>query len=209
MRATIRNPWAASLLLGALMAGLLVTPALAGARGNGPGVPQTDGVAARILASVVVRRPDGRIRLASSGVDGQVSTYTGPWLGSHIYNANGAGQAAIPTRGPGIAGEFFTFDVSIQNNGNRTDRFKVKATGAADGWTVTYSRGATNITRSVVAGTFETPSLAPGASYGFSARIPIVSGIQSNSVYRLVTIRSAADPTKLDAVKFGLRYCGC
>ena len=75
MRTTIRNPWAASLLLGAVMAGFLVTPALAAAR----------------------YQPDGLIRMATAGVLGYppYTTYHGPWLGYHIYNATGAHQTAI------------------------------------------------------------------------------------------------------------------
>jgi hypothetical protein len=180
MRTTIRNPWAASLLLGALAAGLLVTPALAAAR----------------------FQPDGLIRFGPSGdAGGQTSGYQGPWLGNHIYNANGAGQTTIwPPFGTSmLAGTYFTFDISIRNAGTGADRFKVKATGAATrSWIVTYSRGTTSITSAVVAGTYRTPLLAPGATYVIHAKIYGV-------VTRLVTIRSIADPTKLDAVKFGLR----
>ena len=208
MRTTIRNPWAAPLLLGALLVGLVATPALAAAPINGTAAYGRGSGTERILASVVVRRPDGRIRLGSTGVDGgQVSTYHGPWLGNRIYYATGAGQAAILPQRAAVVGSFVTFDISIQNNGNRTDRFKVKATGAADGWTVTYSRGATNITSAVVAGTYRTPSLAPGATYLIHAKVTLNSvGSASVSVVRLVTIRSVSNPTKIDAVKFGFLW---
>ncbi len=74
---------------------------------------------------------------------------------------------------------------------------------------MTYSRGTTNITSAVVAGTYRTASLAPGATYLIRARITIKgSGI---GVTRLVTIRSVADTTKIDAVKFAYKpmACGC
>ena len=189
MRATIRSPWAASLLLGAVMAALFVTPALAAAR----------------------FQPDGLIRQATQGapaVPPVLNTYHGPWLGNNIYNATGAHQTAVVTGGgTALLGIYYTFGISIQNDGSATDRFRVKATGAPSAWVVTYSRGTTNITSAVVAGTYRTPSLAPGATYLISARITLPqSSNLSFSVARLVTIRSVGDPTKLDAVKFGLKW---
>jgi hypothetical protein len=191
MRTTIRNPWAASLLLGAVMAALLVTPALAAAR----------------------YQPDGLIRMATSGCSGCPShTSHGPWLGNNIYNATGAHQSAVLVfSGAFLSGEYFTFDISIRNAGSAADRFKVKATGAPSAYVVTYSRGTTNITSAVVAGTYRTPSLAPGATYLIHARMTVNprSNLSGNS--RLVTIRSVANSTKLDAVKFGIlqKPCGC
>ena len=185
MRATIRTPWAASLLLGAVMAGLLVTPALAGAR----------------------YQPDGLIRVATQGAPAvPLYTYHGPWLGNNIYNATGAHQTAVEACvcSTFAFGWFFTFDISIQNDGSAVDRYMVKATGAAtSAWTVTYSRGSTNITSAVVAGTYRTSLLAPGATYLIHAKI-VITGY--GSVTRLVTIRSVANSTKLDAVKFGFRW---
>jgi hypothetical protein len=176
MRTTIRNRWAASLLLGAVMAGLIVTPTFAAAR----------------------YQPDGLIRMATAGVLGYppYTTYHGPFLGNNIYNATGAHQTAIFTDIGSTGPSFLTFDISIQNDGSAADRFTVKATGAASASVVTYSRGTTNITSAVVAGTYRTPSLAPGATYLIHAKIYGV-------VTRLVTIRSIANSTKVDAVKFG------
>lgn len=189
MRATIRSPWAASLLLGALMAGFFVTPAVAAAR----------------------YQPDGLIRQATSGAPGGafLHTYHGPWLGNNIDNATGAHQTAVEVAmGSTMAlGTYYTFDISIQNDGSATDRFRVRATGAPSAWVVKYSRGTTNITSAVVAGTYRTPSLAPGATYLIRARITLPqSSNLSFSVARLVTIRSVGDPTKLDAVKFGFKW---
>ena len=191
MRATIRSPWAASLLLGAVMAGLVVTPAFAAAR----------------------YQPDGLVRMATSGVPGAppYTTYHGAWLGNNIDTATGAHQSAVTAVLPAGATAgyyFFTFDISIQNDGSAADRFTVKATGARSAWVVTYSRGTTNITSAVVAGTYRTPSLAPGATYLTHAKIVnnFSVNVLSYSVARLVTIRSIASSTKLDAVKFGVLW---
>ena len=182
MRATIRTPLAASLLLGAVMAGLIVTPALAAAR----------------------YQPDGLIRIATGGVLGYppYTTFHGPWLGNNIYNSTGAHQSAVYVDSGSTGPSFLTFDISIQNDGSAADRFTVKATGARSAWVVTYARGTTNITSAVVAGTYRTPSLAPGATYLIHAKIVN----QSPSFTRLVTIRSVTSSTKLDAVKFGFLW---
>jgi hypothetical protein len=133
-----------------------------------------------------------------------LTVFHGPWLGNNIYNATGAHQTAVEVAiGSAMAlGTYYTFGISIQNDGSATDRFRVKATGAPSAWVVTYSRGTTNITSAVVAGTYRTPSLAPGATYLIHAKI----ASQSPSVARLVTIRSVANSTKLDAVKFGFLW---
>jgi hypothetical protein len=147
--------------------------------------------------------------MATEGVSGPGgSTYTnhGPRLGNNIYNATGAHQSAVITDIGSTGPSFYTWGISIQNDGSAADRFKVKATGAASAWTVTYSRGTTNITSAVVAGTYRTPSLAPGATYLIHAKIVINYNPNPNlsgSVTRLVTIRSVTSSTKLDAVKFG------
>lgn len=136
----------------------------------------------------------------------ELNASQGPLLGNNIYNATGAGQQAIRENAGSaeVEGAYYTFVISIQNDGNRADSFRVKATGAASkAWIVTYARGATNITPAVVAGTFQTPSLAPGATYLIKAKISINMG---GNITRLVTIRSVADPTKIDAVKFTYRW---
>lgn len=159
-------------------------------------------------ASVVVRKPDGRIRLGTHGYPGKTTSYRATYVGNNVYNKTGARQRATVESFNLLEGTFFTFDISIQNDGTRADRFKVKATGAATGgWTVTYFHGTTNITSAIVAGTFRTASLAPGATYAIRAKITQGGG----NMTRLVTIRSVADAAKVDAVVFAYKKipCGC
>ena len=156
----------------------------------------------------VARKPDGRIRLGTHGYPGKTTSYYAAFVGNNIYNTTGSRQKATVESFNLLEGAFFTFDISIQNDRTRADRFKVKATGAATGgWKVAYFRGTTNITSAVVAGTFRTASLAPGATYLIVARITKGSG----NMTRLVTIRSVANTTKADAVMFGYKEgaCGC
>jgi hypothetical protein len=157
----------------------------------------------------VARKPDGRIRLGTHGYPGETTSYHAAFVGNNIYNTTGAHQTATVENFNELEGAFYTFDISIQNDRTKADRFKVKAAGAATrgGWKVAYFHGTTNITAAVVAGTFRTASLAPGASYLIVAKL--TQGSQTTT--RLVTIRSVADPTKVDAVKFGYKEipCGC
>ena len=97
MRRTIRSRWAASgLLLSALMAALMASPALAasashfrlgGGHGAAAGIPD----ARSALQAVVAHRPDGRIQLGSYGsAYGETAARRGPLVGNNVYNASGA-----------------------------------------------------------------------------------------------------------------------
>jgi hypothetical protein len=141
--------------------------------------------------SATTRKPDGRIRLGTSGA----------YIGDNIYNATGASQSKT---GSAKANRTITFQLSIQNDGaGSSDAFKLKATGAATSkFTVKYLKGSTDITAAVVAGTYTTAALAPGATVTITAKVTVkASSAVGNSVTRLVTITSVGDGTKKDAVK--------
>ena len=137
-----------------------------------------------------VRKPDGRIRLG-----------TGAFAGNDVYNATGVGQSKT---GSARRGATISFGISVQNDGSGLDSFTLKASGAiTSAYTVNYFRGATDITAAVVAGTYTTTSLAPGATYLITAKVKVKSTAAVGSkVTRLVTISSVGDGTKKDAVKF-------
>jgi hypothetical protein len=207
-----------SLLLITLTAAFVATPALAvsggdrnpGTRNTGASVPQVAESAERsALQSLIVRKPDGRIRLSATGYPGKIKPQSGPFVGNNVYNTTGVRQTATEAwYGTSFPGSYYIFDISIQNDGTRADRFRVKATGAATtGWAIKYFRGTTNITLAVKAGTYQTGSLAPGATYLITAKLTFPGG----DISRLVTITSTADATRKDAVKFALKYaaCGC
>jgi hypothetical protein len=156
---------------------------------NAAGIPTADYVAKWGQASAAVRQPDGRIRLG-----------TGPFVGNDIYNATGKDQKRT---GSAARGSTITFRLSVQNDGTGTDSFKLKATGAAaSGYRVKYLDGTIDITGAVEAGNYATPSLAPGASRLITIKVKVKQGAAAGSrVTRVVTISSAADPTRRDAVK--------
>jgi hypothetical protein len=145
-------------------------------------------------AAAVVRQPDGRIRLGTSGA----------FIGDNVYNTSGASQSKT---GSARKGKTVTFGISIQNDGTAADSFKVKATGSASSkYTVKYYAGTKDITAKVVAGTYRTASLAVGVAVLITAKVTIkTSAAKGSKVTRLVTITSAGDSSKKDAVKFVAR----
>ena len=159
-----------------------------GAFVNAAGIATADFVAKWALGSP--RKPDGRIRLGTSAL-----------VGNNIYNTTGVNQSRTGSATPGHS---VTFGISIQNDGTGADRFKVKATGTAlTGYVVKYFRGTTDISAAVVAGTYQTASLAPTATYLITATVTVKSGAAVGSnVTRLVTLTSIGNSTKKDAVKF-------
>lgn len=140
--------------------------------------------------SLVSPKPDGRIRKG-----------TGAYGGNNIYNLTGANQTKT---GSASVGHKITFGVSAQNDSAASDSLVLQATGAAaPAFSVTYFRGATDITSSIVAGTYTTPALAAGATFLITVKVLVkASAAPGSSVTRLVTISSATDSTKQDAVKF-------
>ena len=83
-------------------------------------------------------------------------THDGPFAGDDVYSATAAGETKTISVARGQAGTLY---VSIQNDGLFADAFKIKGTGAARGFTVSYFKGTTNVTAKVEAGTFSTGSL--------------------------------------------------
>ena len=157
---------------------------------NAAGIHAADYVARWGTGSAVVRKPDGRIRLGTSGA----------FAGDNVYNTTGAGQSKT---GSAKRGKTIIYQVSVQNDGSAADSFKLKATGAATSkFTVTYFKGMTNITAKVVAGTYSTGSLAAGATQTITVKVTVkATAAVGTSVTRPVTITSVGNSTRKDAVK--------
>ena len=126
-----------------------------------------------------------------------------PWVGNNIYNTTGTNQTAKATWIGSMVGfgEKFTFALKIQNDGTVSGRFKVKAPSSS--WKIKYFRGSTNITSSVVAGTYQTSSLPPGARIEITVQVDLDT-MDADPV-RLVTITSSSNSTKKDAVRLMLK----
>jgi hypothetical protein len=197
----------AAVFLAALAAAMLASPILARIDPSG------------VQAAAATHRPDASIRVVKSryyiDYEGKWFTYQAypSWQGVGIYNSTATGQIARADWQYGCCNEKHTFSISIRNNGTASDRFTVKATGSGlSGWTVKYFKGTTNITSAVVAGTYQTPLIAPGGQFLMTAKMTGAAASETLAGSRLVTVASSADPTKKDAVKFQLHeatWCYC
>lgn len=140
-------------------------------------------------------QPDARIKKAGF-----------PYVGDGIYNLTGGGQAAVVTAEPGSTN---VFRIKIQNDGDAIDSFRVVGRGSKPGFTVRYFKGTAgdvDITSEVIAGTYVTDPLEPGASTTNAKLIKMKvyvaedapSGV--SAPFRVKAI-STNDPTKADRVK--------
>jgi len=143
-------------------------------------------VNARFAASFRILRPDARIG----------TTAAGPFAGNGVYSPTAAGESKTISVARGSTGTLF---VNIQSDGLLDDTFTVLGTGAANGFTVTYFRGATNVTGQVRAGTFSTGNLAPGGNTTLKMVVKL-SATSANSGTFPVTAK-AGPGTPADAVK--------
>jgi len=152
------------------------------------GISTADRIAKLEISSV--HKPDARIRKG-----------TGALRGNNIYNADGKDQTVTAGR---RRGESVTFRINVQNDGNSSERFRVRALGSSTTmYNVKYFRGTTEITASVVAGTYVTPILSPGETLGIRSTVKVKSTATIGStVTRLLTVNSNTAAGAIDAVKF-------
>ena len=161
-------------------------------------------------------RPDGQISKDCSNIP-EWQACNPALAGDNVYNATGKKQKRShidyltysTERDPRAV----VFRISIQNEGSVADRFRIDADGVTAGYVVKFLRKTTNITSAVEAGTYTTPVLAPGASFVIKAKVVMPCDswdyCGQDRAVRLVTIRSVADPSALDAVKFVRRVWEC
>lgn len=193
-RSRARNHWTAAVVVG-LLSLLIAAPAFAANDADGANLP------------TAVRQPDAWVRYYS--FKSYFGTYVDPraWKGKNIYNTTGVNQTVKDTAaGTYEPGDHYIYQVTIQNDGQGSDRFSLKATGQGN-WTTRYFRGTNNITSAVVAGTYNTPSLAAGEK--FVIKVKLYIGNAGTNVTRLITATSVANGNRKDAVRIRAEYVGC
>lgn len=167
-------------------------------------------------APAATYRPDARISKDCSNIpDWQVCSPD--LVGDGLYNRTARNQKRqhidyltySTERDPRV----IVFEISIQNDGSVADRFKVDADGVTNGYRVKFFRKSTNITSAVEAGTYTTPSIAPGASVVIKAKVVMPCGswdyCGQDRAERLITVRSVGDASVRDAVKFVRKVWEC
>ena len=135
-------------------------------------------------------RPDAQIRKA-----GQTT-----FKGDGVYNTDGSGQTASANLARGASVDF---TVKVENDGNVADRFLLTGTAAGAGFSARYYDAAgAEITAAVLAGTYDTGSLAPRASRTIRVRVKARSAaVVGASQTVVITARSAQGPTRVDVVR--------
>jgi DNA-binding beta-propeller fold protein YncE len=139
-----------------------------------------------------VRRPDALVRLGN-----------GAFAGGNRYNATGAQQArstAVANRGTA------RFTLRAENDGTGTEDLRVRGQAGTNRYTVTYKRGAANVTNQVVAGTFRFQDVPAGANRTLTVIVTARNGTPRNAaVTRTVTVTSDSTPAVKDVVKVTVR----
>ena len=138
--------------------------------------------AGRIVVKVgPARRPDVRIRGG-----------TKPWTGNNAYAravVEGVGQGFVASGPPGHTA---SLRLSAQNDGDAAEALTVRGQGSTSTLTVAYFAGSTNVTVRVVAGTYRTPVLAPGAEHQLRMTLtPTSRAAFGSQLKRSVTVRSS------------------
>lgn len=137
------------------------------------------------------RRPDATVA---------TSTTAAP-RGDGVYATS---VQASQTATAGVArGATHTFVVRLQNDGGGTEVLTAKGVASgSSGYTVKYKVGTENVTTGVVAGTYQTPPLAPGASVTMKIKVTATTSAAAGSVRNVdVTVRSSTIPTQRDVVR--------
>ncbi len=142
--------------------------------------------------TVVEPRPDGRIKLGS-----------GTFVGDGVYNTTGLHQTRS---GSAPRGSSVTYTVKVQNDSLASDVLRLKGTASNTAFAVTYTVGTTNVTATMVAGTYHTPTLAPGATLTIKVVVKVkTTAPAGSSLTGTLTAKSNTDSTSKDTVKFVTR----
>lgn len=135
---------------------------------------------------------------AGSQPDGWLKSGTGAGVGYGVVNDTAVGQTLARSAAPG---KTITFTLTIWNTQGIDDRYKILADGSAKGYKVRYLWGATDVTSTVVAGTYRTPAIDAATSADLTIKIAVLTTAKVGSVVaRPITIQSVGD-LRSDVVK--------
>lgn len=152
--------------------------------------------------------PDAAIRFV--GAKSVLGTYRNPgaWIGGRVRNSTAVHQTINELlAGASPKGSQYLYELKIRNPG-APRRFGINV-GGAGSWPVTYFVGKHDITSALVAGTYETPLLARGATLKITIKARL--GRPGTSLTRLFRVSPATHPQRVDAVRLRIDYsrCGC
>ncbi len=149
--------------------------------------------AVKAATAIKLAKPDNQIALQADGSD---------YLGDGVYNLDGTGQTKNQDATSSSPAVYF---IKIENDGNLKDVFTVKGDSAGANWQAAYydaKTGGTNITSTIVVGTWKTDSLDSGAAKEIRVEVTPQTGASPGTTKDILVLStSAADTTKKDAVK--------
>ncbi len=125
-----------------------------------------------------------------ASADASVGPKASAPIGVNIFNSTGSGQT-LSIEIPKSGGSKTSF-VKIVNKGHEVDSFNLGGTAGNSKFIVEYFNGKTNVSTAVRNGTFNTGSLASGASFLLKVKITAKTGAANKKVSVLVTGTSVA-----------------
>lgn len=177
------------------------------------GKMKTDFGSGQDSATSIALQADGRIVVAGKSAkntdDFAVARYSvqqpdacigrrpSPTGGGNVYNITGAGQTQSLTLNNR---QTRTVYVDLQNDGAVNDRLLVKGTSGNARFAVKYLVGTTNVTSKVVAGTYTSPGLSPGAKLKLKVLVTGKSATVGNKRSLLIRSISTIDARGQDTV---------
>jgi len=146
-------------------------------------------------AEVLAKANANQKRINPYRADALIKASGGTFKGNNIYNTTGAGQTV---------GGKTTYVIAIQNDGIRTDSFRIKGAASKNGFKVTYlpSSGTGNsITYAVTHGTYVKRYLDPGERAYIRLVITLPSTSEGQSAEFPITVTSVGNTYVKDVVK--------
>jgi alpha-tubulin suppressor-like RCC1 family protein len=136
-------------------------------------------------------QPDGLIRLGK-----------GRFVGNDVYDYRLVAQGVVGAKPPGRT---LRFTARMQNDSDETDRFVVKGQRSTAGVRLRYLSGRSDVTDRVVAGTWTTRSIEPGASRDLTVlATPTKRAVLGAPIVRTITIISRTDALRRDTIAIGV-----
>ena len=140
-------------------------------------------------------------RVADGRPDARIRRGNGRLVGNNVYNTTGFHETRSGAAG---GGQSVSYYVSVQNDAPFAEQLRLKGQRSTTRFTVRYRNAFNvNITSQVVAGTYRTPVLAPGATHTIRAVVRIHRSVpRRGSLARTVSAISNTHPSIKDTVKF-------
>ena len=142
-------------------------------------------------------QPVGCLVSVLADPDARIAT-TGAIAGDNVYNTTGKGQLQTRTIARNSSG---TFSLNLSNDRFSADTFQIKGPGSASEFTVQYLSGTTDITATVVAGTYKILSLPGGGNRVITLKVTVASSVRIGAVHTWLVTQKSQWSGLTDAVK--------